>query len=98
MSSNMDILSACFPSAYSSITIGDGSLVPVSCTGHSSIQTGHANFQLRNILVVPSLIKNLISVHQFTIDNLVIPTFDPFGLSMKGVRTGTLLARYNSSG
>jgi histone deacetylase 1/2 len=91
----MNFLSACFPSPYSSITIGDGSTVPVTCTGHSTIP--NSNFLLRNILVVPSLIKNLISVRRFTIDNQVILAFDPFGLFVKDLKTEEVLACYNST-
>jgi hypothetical protein len=94
----MNSLPACFPSLYSSITIGDGSTVPVHCTGHSSIPSSSSPFLLCNILFVPSLIKNLISARQFTIDNQVILAFDPFGLSVKDLNTGEVLARYNSTG
>jgi hypothetical protein len=86
MSSNMNFLSACFPSPYSSITIGDGSTVHVTCTGHSTIP--NSNFLLCNILVVPSLIKNLISVHRFTTNNQVILAFDPFGFICEGSENG----------
>jgi hypothetical protein len=79
MSSNMNFLSAYFPSPYSSITIGDGSTILVHCIGHSSIPSSSSLFLLFNILVVPSLIKSLISVCQFTMDNQVILDFDPFG-------------------
>ena len=98
MSTNMNLLSACSPSSFSTITIGDGSTIHVSCTGHSYISSPYANFLLRNILVAPSLIKNLISVRQFTTDNHVILAFDPFGLSVKDLTTGEVLARYNSMG
>src|SRR3954466_14664036 len=98
MSSNMNLLSACFPSPFSTITIGDGSTIPVSCAGNSHISSSYANFLLRNILVVPSLIKNLISVRQLCIDNKVILAFDPFGLSVKDLKTGEVLARYNCTG
>jgi hypothetical protein len=37
MSSNMDFLLACSSSPFSTITIGDGSSIPISCTGHSYI-------------------------------------------------------------
>jgi hypothetical protein len=98
MSSHMDFLSACSSSPFSSITIGDGSSIPISCTGHSYIINPMTNFILRNILVAPSLIKNLISVRKFTIDNNVSVEFDPFGLSVKDLKTAEVLARYNSSG
>jgi hypothetical protein len=38
---------------------------------------------LNNVLVSPHLIKNLISVHQFTIDNNCSVDFDPSGCSVK---------------
>ena len=36
-----------------------------------------------NVLHAPKIIKNLISVRKFTIDNSVIVEFDPFGFSVK---------------
>jgi hypothetical protein len=104
MSSNMDFLSACSSSPFSTITIGDGSSIPISCTGHSYIINPNTNFKnipnfiLQNILVAPSLIKNLIFVRQFTIDNYVSIEFDPFGLSVNDLKMGVILVRYNSSG
>ena len=98
MSSNLNLLSSCSPSNFSSIIIGDGSSIPITCTGHSSIPNHTQNFLLRNILIAPSLIRNLISVRPFTIDNSVSLEFDPFGLSVKDLNTGTVLGRYNSSG
>ena len=53
---------------------------------------------LRDVLVAPALIKNLISVRQFTCDNLVSAEFDPFGLSVKDYLTKAEIARFNSSG
>jgi hypothetical protein len=94
----MDFLSACSSSPFSSITIGDGSSIPISCTGHSYIINPKTNFILRNILVAPSLIKNLISIRQFTIDNNVSVEFDPFSLSVKDLKMVEVLAHYNSLG
>jgi hypothetical protein len=42
--------------------------------------------------------KNLISVCQFTRDNLVSIEFDHFGLSVKDYLTKVEIARFNSSG
>jgi hypothetical protein len=98
MSSNMNFPSPCFPSPFSSITIGNNSSIPFSCTCHSFIQSPNAKFLLHNILVAPSLIKNLISVRQFIVDNNVYVEFDPFGLSVKDLKTTPVLARYNSLG
>jgi hypothetical protein len=40
-----------FSLSFSSITIGDGSSIPISCTGHSFIQSHNSKFLLLNILV-----------------------------------------------
>src|SRR4051812_28857804 len=97
MSSNMNMLSTCSPSQFSSIIVGNGTSIPITCTGQSYIPNHNHNFTLRNILVAPSLIRNLISVRQFTTDNSVSLEFDPFGLSAKDLNSKAVLARYNSS-
>jgi hypothetical protein len=44
------------------------------------------------------LIKNLISVRALTRDNSVSVEFDPFGFSIKDLRTKTVLLRCDSTG
>jgi hypothetical protein len=46
----------------------------------------------------PHIIKNLISVHQFTTDNQVSVEFDMYGLSVKDLHTRNVIVRCNSSG
>jgi hypothetical protein len=53
---------------------------------------------LKNVLHVPQLIKNLVSVRKFTTDNSVSVEFDPFGFSVKYFQTGTSLMRCESRG
>jgi hypothetical protein len=53
--------------------------------------------RLNNVLVSPQLIKNLISVRQFTINNCTVE-FDPSGCSVKDLLTRNEIARCNSSG
>jgi histone deacetylase 1/2 len=53
---------------------------------------------LHDILVSPHIIKNLISVRRFTIDNQCSVEFDPFGLSVKDLATRNVIVRCNSSG
>jgi hypothetical protein len=53
MSSNMNSLPACFPSPYSSITIGDGSTIPIHCTSHSSIPSSSSAFYFAIFLMFP---------------------------------------------
>ncbi|KAJ9560502.1 LOW QUALITY PROTEIN: hypothetical protein OSB04_005662 [Centaurea solstitialis] len=47
---------------------------------------------------VPNIVKNLISVRQFTKDNNVSIDFDPLGFSVKDLQTGNRIMRCNSSG
>jgi transposase InsO family protein len=49
----------------------------------SSIPTSSSPLHLRNVLVAPSLVKNLISVWRLTRDNNVSIEFDPTGFSIK---------------
>jgi len=83
-----------YPSA-SSIIVGNGSLLPVTATGSTQLP---GSFLLNNVLVSPNLIKNLISVRQFTSDNNCSIEFDPTGCSVKDLQTRRILARCNSSG
>ena len=98
MSNSRNMLSSCTPSPFSSITLGDGSLIPIHCVGHTHLPSTTKSLLLRDVLVAPALIKNLISVRQFTIDNLVSVEFDRFGLSVKDYITKAEIARFNSSG
>jgi len=68
----------------SSIVVGNGSLLPVTSTGAALLP---GSLRLNNVLVSPSLIKNLISVRQFTSDNNCSVEFDPAGCSAKDLRT-----------
>jgi hypothetical protein len=47
--------------------------------------------------VSPQIIKNLILVRQFTIDNNCSVEFDPSGFSVKDLQTRNVIVRYNSS-
>jgi hypothetical protein len=51
---------------------------------------------LHDVLVTPRIIKNLISVCQFTTDNNYSVDFDPFGFSVKDLLTRRELLRCNS--
>jgi hypothetical protein len=50
-------------------------------------------FYLNNMLVAPYIIKNLTFVPQFTTDNHCSVEFDPFGLSVKGLRSRNVIIR-----
>jgi hypothetical protein len=81
-------------STPSSIIVGDGSHLPITGTGFAFLR----NLHLANVLVSPHIIKNLVSIRQFTIDNHCSVEFDPFGFSVKDLKTRSLIARCNSSG
>jgi hypothetical protein len=53
------------------VTVGNGKQVPVRFYSNIHLCLPSSNFVLNSVLRVPSLIKNLISVRQFTRDNAV---------------------------
>ena len=98
MSSTDGILLSRLPPSHSSITVGNGHTLLVTCRGNSTLSTPTSSFQLNNILVVPSLIRNLISVRQFTKDNNCTIEFDAFGFSVKDFPTRREILCCNSTG
>ncbi|GJZ00090.1 hybrid signal transduction histidine kinase M [Tanacetum coccineum] len=83
---------------FPSIHVGDGNSIPVTNTGHSIIPSHHRPLHLHNVLVTPNIIKNLISVRQFTRDNNCTIEFNAFGFSVKDFLTRHILLRCDSSG
>jgi len=79
----------------SSIVVGDGSLLPVTAIGAAHLS---GSLSLNNVLVSPKLIKNLISVRQFTTNNNRSVEFDPAGCSVKDLESQRVIVRCNSSG
>lgn len=80
------------------VTVGNDSTSPITRTGNSSLIFPSSNFHLRNVLIVPSLIKNLIFVRRFSRDNSCSIEFDPFGFSIKDLRTRIVILCCNSDG
>ncbi|XP_075079790.1 uncharacterized protein LOC142165046 [Nicotiana tabacum] len=80
------------------VVVGNGTQLPISYIGHGIFSTSDSLFSLRDILVVPHLSTNLLSVHKFVSDNNCSMEFDPFGLSIKELKTKKHLLRCNSSG
>jgi hypothetical protein len=98
MSASRSMMSLCTPSSSFSITLGDGSSIPIHCVGHDHIPSPNKLLLLCDVLVAPALTKKLISIRQFTCDNLVFIEFDPFGLSVNDYQTKEDFAHFNSSG
>ena len=68
LAGNTDLLTKfCSPSWHHSqgIVVGDGSRLPVTAAGSTSLSL----FSLNDVLLSPTIIKNLISVRPFTISN-----------------------------
>ncbi|KAG6763450.1 hypothetical protein POTOM_030866 [Populus tomentosa] len=80
------------------ITVGNGHTIPIIGYGHALLPESKHPFTLNNVLHAPKLIKNLVSVRKFTIENNASIEFDPFGFSVKDFPTGMPLMRCNSSG
>lgn len=68
-----------------------------SCCSHgTSILPTADTFYLHNVLVVPTLVRSLLSVCQFTRDSNCSMEFDAFGFSFKDPWTGRVILRCNS--
>ncbi|XP_074359608.1 uncharacterized protein LOC141699659 [Apium graveolens] len=67
---------------HHNIVVGSGDLIPVVGHGYTTLPPPYPPFTLNHMLYAPKLIKNLISVRQFTSDNKVSISFDPFGFSV----------------
>jgi hypothetical protein len=75
------------------VVIGDGSGLPVSHVGSLSLPSPSRNFHLRDTLCVPTIKKNLISVHHFTKHNNVYLEFHPTYFCVKDRTTGATLLK-----
>jgi hypothetical protein len=98
MTSSDGMLTQRLPPSISSITIGNGTSIPVTSRGHSILLIPTTYFALNNILVAPSIVHNLLSVCQFTFDNSCSFEFDAHGFSIKDLRTTRVILRCNCDG
>ena len=81
-----------------SVTVANGSSIPIQKAGSISFSTHSRPLSLSNVLVTPSIIKNLISVRQFTRDNSCSIEFDPCGFSVKDLMSKETILRSDSTG
>jgi hypothetical protein len=90
MSSDNGIVPPLLPLPYPVyITVGNGARVPDRLYSNKHLFLPSSNFVLKSILRVPSLIQNLISVCQFTHDNVVSIEFDPLVFLLRTSRLDT---------
>jgi hypothetical protein len=78
----------------SSIVVGNESVLSVTSVGDTVLPRP---FYLNNIIVTPDIIKNLLSVRQFTTSNWCSMEFGPFDLSVKDLATRNVITKCNSS-
>ena len=58
------------------VTAGNGQELPVTHVGHGELKISSHNFRLHNILRVPTLASNLLSVHKPCLQNNAFCYFD----------------------
>ena len=63
-------------SGFSLVKVGNGSLLPISHVGHTTLSTPHKPLCLRNVLHVPQLCHNLLSNRNLCRDNKCRVVFD----------------------
>lgn len=92
MAANVGNFASSQPLTYSApIAVGNGALLLVTHRASTAIATPRSALHLNNILISPSLVRNLIFVQALTRDNNVIIEFDPHGFPIKDIPTRTVL-------
>ncbi|KAL4284177.1 hypothetical protein GQ457_16G007100 [Hibiscus cannabinus] len=79
------------------ITVANGVTVPISHIGRSSLATNSRSLFLSNLLHVPCVNKNLLSVSRFTKDNRVSVEFFPDSCVVKDLGTQQVMLRGQES-
>ncbi|GJV99507.1 NAC domain-containing protein [Tanacetum coccineum] len=83
---------------FHSIIVRNGSSIHVTHSGHVQIPNPYRTLHLRNVLVTPNIIKNLVSVQKFTTDNKCSIDFDPYGFTVRDYHTRKTLLRCDNTG
>ncbi|KAJ9558152.1 hypothetical protein OSB04_012766 [Centaurea solstitialis] len=96
MTFNQGTMHSLTPCNSNFIQVGNGAVVPARYIGQCSFPFSSWPLKLKNVLVSDKIIKNLISVRRFTVDNSVSVEFDPFGFTVKDFQTGRPLQRCDS--
>lgn len=79
------------------IIVGSGQSTLIHGYGKALLPSPNPPLSLNNVLHAPKLIKNFVSVRQFTTDNNVSVSFYPFGFSMHDLQTGRQLMRCDNT-
>lgn len=70
------------------LIIGDGTTLPITHVGKFSISVNSRTFHFDNVLVVPSISRNILSISQFCQTNNTTIEFSPHNFCVKALQTG----------
>ncbi|KAJ9568078.1 hypothetical protein OSB04_004044 [Centaurea solstitialis] len=79
------------------LVIGDGSSLTITHVGSLVIKFFNTSFILNNVLCVPSISKNIISISRLCIDNNILIEFFSFNFIIKDFQTKQILLRGTTS-
>ena len=88
------------PQPYAGIgfdLVGNGCTLPISHTGSSSIKQSTHSILIHDVLCVPSLTRNLLSIQKFSHDNNYFFLLDDSGFCAKDKSTGKAILSGPSS-
>ncbi|KAJ3708562.1 hypothetical protein LUZ61_012267 [Rhynchospora tenuis] len=92
VTSDINNLSSSMPyNGSEAVHIGNGSGLTISHKGYSIISIGDITLKLNNLLCVPAITKNLLSVSQLTADNNVLVEFSSKSCFIKDYTTNKTL-------
>lgn len=95
MSFNQGIMQCLMSCNLKFIMGGNGVVILINSVGQSSFPYSNNTLLLKDKLFYDKIVKNLIFVRPFCIDNSVYVEFDPFAFSVKDLSTSTLLQRFD---
>ena len=73
------------------VTVGNGRSFPINHIGNGTLSTKYHDFILKNVLHVPRIAMNLLSIHKFYLNNNCSCHFDAHELKIQDIPTGRLI-------
>ena len=73
------------------VTVGNGQNLPINHIGNTSLSTKYHNFLLKDVLHVPRIAMNLLSIYKFCLHNNCSCHFDANKLTIQDVPTGRII-------
>ena len=80
------------------VMVGNSANLPITHTGSIFLPSSQRNLKLTNVLCVPSMHKNLISVNKLCKANNVFVELCPYDFQVKDLQTGTTLVTGKANG